>query len=67
MIFDGSKLQELVEDDEAFAKYVDERCEALDKYHNGRLSPKEFGPVVAAIGAALGLPFQGQVTPPLLI
>lgn len=60
MVFDGSKLQEFVEDDEAFAKYVDERFEALDKDHNGRLSPKELRPAVAAIGAALGLPSQGS-------
>lgn len=60
MVFDGLKLQEFVEDNEGFAKYVDERFEALDKDQNGRLSPKELRPAVAAIGAALGLPAQGS-------
>lgn len=60
IIFDGAKLQEFVEDNEAFAKYVDERFETLDKDHNGRLSPQELKPAVAAIGVALGLPSQGS-------
>lgn len=60
MRFDGSKLEEFVQNNEAFAKYVDERFEALDKDHNGRLSPQELRPAVAAIGVALGLPSQGS-------
>jgi len=60
MTFDGSKLQDFVENHGAFAKYVDERFEALDQDHNGRLSSQELRPAVAAIGAALGLPSQGS-------
>lgn len=60
MLFDGLKLEQFVEDNEAFAKYVDKRFEALDKDHNGRLSPQELRPAVAAIGSALGLPAQGS-------
>lgn len=55
-IIDGSNIKTLVEDKNAFAKYVDEKFKLLDKSHTGKLSKEELQPVVLAIGSALGLP-----------
>lgn len=58
-VMDGSSIKALVEDQRAFAQYVEEKFQALDKTHDGKLSKEELQPVVLAIGSALGLPPPG--------
>jgi hypothetical protein len=55
-VVDGSEIRALVEDNHAFAKFVDDRFGKLDGDGDGRLSVKELQPAVADIGAAIGLP-----------
>ncbi|CAN6288448.1 unnamed protein product [Urochloa humidicola] len=57
---DGSDIRALVENREAFAKFVDDRFRKLDVDGDGRLSVKELQPAVADIGAAIGLPARGS-------
>ncbi|CAL4924444.1 unnamed protein product [Urochloa decumbens] len=57
---DGSDIRALVENKEAFAKFVDDRFRKLDVDGDGRLSVKELQPAVADIGAAIGLPARGS-------
>ncbi|OEL20826.1 hypothetical protein BAE44_0018155 [Dichanthelium oligosanthes] len=59
-VLDGSEIQALVENEEAFAKFVDDRFRKLDADGDGRLSVKELQPAVADIGAAIGLPARGS-------
>eukprot|EP01018_Ginkgo_biloba_P039391 Gb_01411 [translate_table: standard] len=60
IVLEGSKLKELVENNESFAQYAEETFRALDKDNSGRLSPQELRPAVATIGIALGLSSQGS-------
>lgn len=60
VVLDGSDLEELVGNKEAFTSYVDHKFHELDRDHDGELSVKELEPAVADIGAALGLPAQGS-------
>ncbi|CAN6293884.1 unnamed protein product [Urochloa humidicola] len=57
---DGSDIRALVENKEAFAKFVDDKFRKLDVDGDGRLSVKELQPAVADIGAAIGLPARGS-------
>ena len=59
-VLDGSDIRELVEDKEAFAKFVENKFRHLDRDGDGRLSVRELQPAVADIGAALGLPARGS-------
>ncbi|KAK8625139.1 hypothetical protein V6N13_090017 [Hibiscus sabdariffa] len=59
-VLDGSSIVELVENEEAFSSFVDNKFKELDKDNDGQLSVKELKPAVADIGAALGLPAQGS-------
>jgi len=58
-IVDGSKIMELVGNEQVFSNFVDNKFEELDKDRDGKLSMKELEPAVADIGAGLGLPAQG--------
>lgn len=60
VVLDGSDIEELVGNKEAFSSYVDHKFQELDRDHDGKLSVKELEPAVADIGAALGLPAQGS-------
>ncbi|XP_066342781.1 uncharacterized protein [Miscanthus floridulus] len=57
---DGSEIWALVENKEAFTRFVDDRFRKLDADGDGRLSVKELQPAVADIGAAIGLPARGS-------
>lgn len=59
-VVDGSQIRELVENKEAFIRYVDEKFAELDKDNNGKLSPQELQPAISKIGIALGLPPLGS-------
>lgn len=59
MVLDGSDIEELVGNKEAFSSYVDHKFHELDRDRDGELSVKELEPAVADIGAALGLPAKG--------
>jgi len=58
-IVDGSKIMELVGNEQVFSDFVDNKFDELDKDRDGKLSMKELEPAVADIGAGLGLPAQG--------
>ncbi|TKY75464.1 receptor expression-enhancing protein 1/2/3/4 [Spatholobus suberectus] len=58
-IVDGSKIMELVGNEQVFSNFVDNKFHELDKDRDGKLSMKELEPAVADIGAGLGLPAQG--------
>ncbi|XP_014500136.1 uncharacterized protein LOC106761135 isoform X2 [Vigna radiata var. radiata] len=58
-IVDGSKIMELVGNEQVFSNFVDNKFDELDKDRDGKLSMKELEPAVADIGAGLGLPAQG--------
>lgn len=58
-IVDGSKIMELVGNEQVFSNFVDHKFDELDKDRDGKLSMKELEPAVADIGAGLGLPAQG--------
>lgn len=60
VVLDGSDIEELVENRDAFNSYVDHKFQELDRDRDGKLSVKELEPAVADIGAALGLPAQGS-------
>ncbi|ONK71955.1 uncharacterized protein A4U43_C04F14120 [Asparagus officinalis] len=60
VVLDGSDIEELVGNKEAFSSYVDHKFQELDRDHDGKLSVRELEPAVADIGAALGLPAQGS-------
>ncbi|KAI0500820.1 hypothetical protein KFK09_019037 [Dendrobium nobile] len=60
LVVDGTEIEKLVEDKEAFSSYVEHKFEELDRDHDGKLSVRELQPVVADIGAALGLPAVGS-------
>ncbi|KAG0547099.1 hypothetical protein BDA96_01G050300 [Sorghum bicolor] len=57
---DGSEIRSLVENKEAFTRFVDDRFQKLDADGDGRLSVRELQPAVADIGAAIGLPARGS-------
>jgi hypothetical protein len=59
-VLDGSEIRALVENRDAFARFVDDRFRKLDGDGDGRLSVKELQPAVADIGAAIGLPARGS-------
>ncbi|KAH9696760.1 calcium-binding EF-hand family protein [Citrus sinensis] len=59
-VLDGSNIMKLVGNEEVFSSFVDHKFEELDRDRDGQLSVKELQPVVADIGAALGLPAQGS-------
>ncbi|KQJ96356.1 uncharacterized LOC100839725 [Brachypodium distachyon] len=59
-VVDGSEIRELVENKEAFAKFVESKFRHLDRDGDGRLSVRELQPAVADIGAAIGLPARGS-------
>lgn len=59
-VVDGSEIRALVEDKDAFARFVDDRFRKLDADGDGRLSVNELQPAVADIGAAIGLPKRGS-------
>ncbi|KAM0882171.1 hypothetical protein ACQ4PT_032462 [Festuca glaucescens] len=59
-VLDGSDIRELVENKEAFAKFVENKFRHLDRDGDGRLSVRELQPAVADIGAAIGLPARGS-------
>ncbi|KAL6615375.1 hypothetical protein ACP70R_037645 [Stipagrostis hirtigluma subsp. patula] len=59
-VVDGSEIRALVEDKDAFAKFVDTKFRQLDADGDGRLSVRELQPAVADIGAAIGLPARGS-------
>lgn len=59
-VLDGSEIRALVENRDAFARFVDDRFRKLDVDGDGRLSVKELQPAVADIGAAIGLPARGS-------
>lgn len=60
VVVDGTEIEKLVKDKEAFSSYVEHKFEELDQDHDGKLSVRELQPVVADIGAALGLPAVGS-------
>ncbi|KAL5223647.1 hypothetical protein ABZP36_010286 [Zizania latifolia] len=60
VVVDGSEIRQLVENKEAFGKFVDQKFRLLDADGNGRLSVRELEPAVADIGAAIGLPDRGS-------
>lgn len=60
LVVDGSEIEKLVEDKEAFSSYVEHKFEELDRDGDGKLSVRELQPVVADLGAALGLPAIGS-------
>ena len=59
-VLDGSDIRELVENEGAFAKFVENKFRHLDADGDGRLSLRELQPAVADIGAAIGLPAKGS-------
>uniref|UniRef100_A0ACD5YKU9 Uncharacterized protein n=1 Tax=Avena sativa TaxID=4498 RepID=A0ACD5YKU9_AVESA len=59
-VLDGSDIRELVENKEAFARFVESKFRHLDRDGDGRLSVRELQPAVADIGAAIGLPPRGS-------
>ncbi|KAL6854326.1 hypothetical protein ACP4OV_019229 [Aristida adscensionis] len=59
-VVDGSEIRALVENGEAFARFVDAKFRQLDADGDGRLSVRELQPAVADIGAAIGLPARGR-------
>uniref|UniRef100_A0ACD5Y835 Uncharacterized protein n=1 Tax=Avena sativa TaxID=4498 RepID=A0ACD5Y835_AVESA len=59
-VLDGSDIRELVENKEAFARFVESKFRHLDRDGDGRLSVRELQPAVADIGAAIGLPARGS-------
>ncbi|PKA60049.1 hypothetical protein AXF42_Ash009733 [Apostasia shenzhenica] len=59
-VVDGTEIQQLVEDKEAFSSYVEHKFHELDRDRDGKLSVRELQPAVADIGAALGLPTVGS-------
>ncbi|KAL9266980.1 hypothetical protein AKJ16_DCAP15756 [Drosera capensis] len=59
MVVDGSDIKRLVDDEEEFSKFVEEKFTGLDCDRDGKLSVKELQPVVEDIGVALGLPAKG--------
>ncbi|CAK7329565.1 unnamed protein product [Dovyalis caffra] len=59
-VLDGSDIMELVGNEEVFSSFVDHKFQELDRDRDGKLSVKELEPVVADIGAALGLPAQSS-------
>lgn len=60
MVVDGSEILQLVENKEAFGKFVEKKFRLLDGDGDGRLSVRELQPAVADIGAAIGLPARGS-------
>ncbi|XP_020572162.1 uncharacterized protein LOC110018988 [Phalaenopsis equestris] len=60
LVVDGSEIEKLVGDKEAFSSFVEHKFEELDRDHDGKLSVRELQPVVADIGSALGLPAVGS-------
>uniref|UniRef100_A0A0D9XI67 EF-hand domain-containing protein n=1 Tax=Leersia perrieri TaxID=77586 RepID=A0A0D9XI67_9ORYZ len=60
VVVDGSEIFELVENKEAFGKFVEQKFRLLDADGDGRLSVRELQPAVADIGAAIGLPARGS-------
>ncbi|GAB2225235.1 hypothetical protein Droror1_Dr00006026 [Drosera rotundifolia] len=60
MVVDGSDIKKLVDDEEDFSKFVEEKFTKLDCDRDGKLSVKELQPVVEDIGVALGLPAKGE-------
>ncbi|XP_040384367.1 uncharacterized protein LOC102721485 [Oryza brachyantha] len=60
VVVDGSEIRELVENEEAFGKFVEQKFRLLDADGDGRLSVRELQPAVADIGAAIGLPARGS-------
>ncbi|EEC66638.1 hypothetical protein EE612_050334 [Oryza sativa] len=60
VVVDGSEILQLVENKEAFGKFVEQKFRLLDGDGDGRLSVRELQPAVADIGAAIGLPARGS-------
>uniref|UniRef100_A0A0E0M5Y9 EF-hand domain-containing protein n=1 Tax=Oryza punctata TaxID=4537 RepID=A0A0E0M5Y9_ORYPU len=60
VVVDGSEILQLVENKEAFGKFVEQKFRLLDADGDGRLSVRELQPAVADIGAAIGLPARGS-------
>ncbi|KAF0915028.1 hypothetical protein E2562_033156 [Oryza meyeriana var. granulata] len=60
VVVDGSEIRKLVENKEAFGKFVEQKFRLLDTDGDGRLSVGELQPAVADIGAAIGLPARGS-------
>ncbi|KAL5706533.1 hypothetical protein ACHQM5_024688 [Ranunculus cassubicifolius] len=58
-VLDGSDIVSMVENEEQFHNFVENKFQKLDRDGDGELSVKELQPAVADIGAALGLPAQG--------
>ncbi|KAH9314032.1 hypothetical protein KI387_022659, partial [Taxus chinensis] len=59
-VVDGSQIRHLVENKDAFHRYVDEKFVELDKDKSGKLNVQELQPAVSKIGIALGLPSRGS-------
>lgn len=59
-VTDGKALKKFVEDDQLWAKFVDERFAKLDKNHTGKLTHSDLEPAIIGIGKALGLPPMGD-------
>ncbi|KAK8945274.1 hypothetical protein KSP40_PGU017711 [Platanthera guangdongensis] len=60
MVVDGTEIEKLVQDKEAFSSYVDLKFQELDRDHDGKLSVRELQPAVADIGSAIGLSAVGS-------
>lgn len=60
VVVDGTEIEKLVQDKDAFTSYVEHKFQELDRDHDGKLSVRELQPAVADIGAAIGLPAVGS-------
>jgi len=58
-MMDGKSLKQFVENDQAWAKFVDERFAKLDKNHTGKLTHTDLEPAISGVGRALGMPPMG--------
>ncbi|KAG0504941.1 hypothetical protein M758_N007000 [Ceratodon purpureus] len=59
-LMDGKSLKQFVENDQLWAKFVDERFAKLDKGHTGKLTHTDLEPAISGVGKALGLPPMGN-------
>ena len=57
---DEKSLKQFVENDQLWAKFVDERFAKLNKGHTGKLTHTELEPAISRVGKALGLPPMGS-------
>ena len=58
-VLDGSKLHQLMQDEDEFDRFLNEKFDKLDADKSGRLSRDELRPAFLKLGELLGLPPPG--------